>query len=800
MRWGEPTRLPPLRRGRGLTAAALLTVGLVAAYAILALLSLTSVAPSLLDAVPRTLGGIFKPEPIPAPQPDVRDFITPDFGTSVTTPSFGSLVVSFGRQQSAATLASAITLTNNSAIAVDLRVQVVGAPGVEATFPNSRTTQHLRVDHTTDVTVSTSPLHAGPLHGVVQISMQGATPLQVPLSGDQAPLPPGGTTVTPQAGGAVHVTWPASRSTGVAGYEVDRRIGGGTWQQVRASAPADGFVDDTGTDGQTVEYRVSAIAADVEPTLLSTPGGAASAVTDAAPPALPTKITLPEFVNRDNENAVPVEVDLPPASDATDVVSVTLTDAAGDSATATTAGGQSPVVVHVDASRVPDGQLTATVTLTDAVGNATAAKQADTATTKDTETPEPPTDAQAPEVVNGNAAASVPVVVHLADPEPGERVHVQIAGGEKTADGAEDVMGAATTVDVDASDLPEGPLTVSAWSVDVAGNASKPTEGGTIRKDTSAPEGPVNIHVAGGDSNPAGYVNAASAGAVTVVVRFQHATDVADSVIISVGGRHISLDGGDETYVVGPLDLTDRADGPLPLAVTARDPAGNSTTTTDSAIKDTVAPDAPSSFTVPEGADNAAGFVNQTNESAAIIQAAFPEGTDSSDTLTASVDGIDLGTRVGGSIAIAWKADVSELPDGQLDLGGTITDAAGNTTEFSGHAVKETQPPPPPVAAHVIGACHPDTITPETANDVSVQVVLKEAPGLSGEVTVTLTDSAGHTASGSAFGGPGIVVVHGIDASSFVPGHVHLSVSVTDSAGNTSTFDGTTAVFLDGDE
>jgi hypothetical protein len=161
------------------------------------------------------------------------------------------------------------------------------------------------------------------------------------------------------------------------------------------------------------------------------------------------------------------------------------------------------------------------------------------------------------------------------------------------------------------------------------------------------------------------------------------------------------------------------------------------------------------------------------------------------------VNGLDLGSRVGGSIAVQWRADVSSLPDGQLDLHGTITDAAGNATDFSGRAVKETQPPPPPVAAHVIGFCRPDIIVPATANDVSVQVVLPDVPGLSGTVSVTLTDSAGHTATGTAWGGPGIVVVHGIDAGSFVPGNVHLSVSVTDSVGNTSTFDGTTAVFVD---
>ena len=55
MRWGEPTRLPPLRRGRGVAAAALLTVGLVAAYAILGVLSLTSVAPSVLDGIPSSV-------------------------------------------------------------------------------------------------------------------------------------------------------------------------------------------------------------------------------------------------------------------------------------------------------------------------------------------------------------------------------------------------------------------------------------------------------------------------------------------------------------------------------------------------------------------------------------------------------------------------------------------------------------------------------------------------------------------------------------------------------------------------
>ena len=518
---------------------------------------------------------------------------------------------------------------------------------------------------------------------------------------------------------------------------------------------------------------------------------------DAIAPDLPTEVTPPDFVNLGNENAVPVKVFLPQTSAPTDVVSVTLTNpTTGDSASATTAGGQSPVSVNIDASQIHDGMLNATSTVTDAVGNTSTVFDG-TPVLKDTLAPDAPTDVHAPEVVNGDEAASVPVTVHVADPDSSARLHVQIAAGDETADASGDVMGFATTLNVDASKLPDGRLTVSAWTVDEAGNPSAPTDGGTITKDSSPPENSASLRVAGGDQNPDGYVNAASAGAVTVIARFPQATDAADSVVVSVGGQRVRFDGGDYRYVVGPLDLSDFPTEQLPLAVTVTDPAGNSSTTRDTAVKDTVAPEAPTSFTVPESADNAAGFVNSLNQSSAIIQATFPDGTDSSDTLTASVDGVDLGARVGGSIAVAWRADVSGFADGTLDLHGTITDAAGNSTDFSGRAVKETQAPAPPVAAHVIGACRPDTITPATAGDVSVQVALPDAPGMSGTVTVTLTDSAGHTASGSAWGDRGIVVVHGIDASSFVPGHVQVSVSVTDSAGNTSTFDGTTAVLTD---
>jgi hypothetical protein len=797
MRWGEPNRLPPVRRGRGLAAAALLAVGLVAAYAILAVLSLTSVAPSILDGIPHSVSDFGGGGSVHAVTPKVTDFVrTPP---TPTVPDLSALRVDLTSfSGSSDPLTETFDLQNTAVTPVRISLAVTGVVGVNATFPDHNSTRLLAADKTTTVTVTSDPMHAGPLNGNVVISVSGvAQPFTVPLSGVQAPLPPGAVTATPESGGAVHVTWPASPSTGVAGYEVDRRVAGGQWEPLPGSAPAAGIVDQTGTDGQTVDYRVSAITAGVSRQLLSSAGGTGSAVTDASAPDLPTKVqVIPNFVNLSNEDSVPVEVDLPPTSSPTDVVSVTLTDGTDGPVTATTAGGQPSVVVNVDAHGFADGTLTASATLTDAVGNATAPTEG-VDVVKDTQAPDPPADANPPEVVNGDQAESVPVVVHVPDAETGERVHVQITGDGQTADGGNDVSGFATTVNVDASKLPDGQLTVSAWTIDAAGNPSNPIDGGSFKKDANAPEGALNIHIAGGEANPAGYVNAASAHTATVVVHFADPTNPADNVVVNVAGNRFFRDGGADIYVIGPVDLSGEPDGRLFLAATVTDPAGNSTTATDYAVKDTIAPSAPTSFTVPETGDNAAGVVNSLTQNAAIIQATFPEGTDSSDALSASVNGIDLGSRVGGSIAVQWRADVSSLPDGQLDLHGTITDAAGNTTDFSGRAVKETQAPPPPVAAHVIGFCRPDTIVPATANDVSVQVVLPDMPGLSGTVTVTLTDSAGHTASGTASGGPGIVVVHGIDAGSFVPGNVQLSVSITDSAGNTSTFAGTPAVYVD---
>ena len=76
---------------------------------------------------------------------------------------------------------------------VDISLAVVGAPGVQAAFPDNSPHERLAANRRTSVTVTSDPLHAGSLNGgQVVISVSGvAKPLTVPLHGAQAPLPPG---------------------------------------------------------------------------------------------------------------------------------------------------------------------------------------------------------------------------------------------------------------------------------------------------------------------------------------------------------------------------------------------------------------------------------------------------------------------------------------------------------------------------------------------------------------------------------------------------------------------------------
>src|ERR1700685_625975 len=130
MRRGEPRKLPPLTRSRGMIAASLLVVAVVATYASLAMLSLSVSAPGfpsgLVGNVASDVGGVVWHSPT------LDEFGVKVLGQaaapSVTTGT--AQPIDFPRTQRAGF--SRLKIQNGSTKAVNLEVRVEGALGVTA--------------------------------------------------------------------------------------------------------------------------------------------------------------------------------------------------------------------------------------------------------------------------------------------------------------------------------------------------------------------------------------------------------------------------------------------------------------------------------------------------------------------------------------------------------------------------------------------------------------------------------------------------------------------------------------------
>jgi large repetitive protein len=777
--------LRPLSRSRGMPAAAVLGIGVVAAYVVLGALAVTSFGPAVVVGVESGLHRVAGV--IPFHQPHARDYAaaTPG-GARVASAAGGAVAIDFGRLSTGTAVADAIRVTNTSARPLDMRLTVIGAPGVSATFAASGSAA-LRVagGRAASVSVASNPLRAGAIAGTLRVDLGNGLHLDVPLRGAQAPLAPGPVTATAAAGGAVRLSWAASPSSGVAGYAVFRLAGSGAWTRVGPLTHGTSLTDRTGADGATLDYRVQAAAAGVSPELLGPAGPTATVTTDATPPAAPLDIVVPPIA-QDNASAVPVEVDLPDSSTAAETVAVTLSDGS-HTVTASAPGGVAAAKVTLDASALADGPVAVSVTVADAAGNVT---RTSAATTKDTAAPAPPAAVSA-QAINADDERAVPVTFTApADAAPTDNVRVELEAGGQTARAT--APAGAGTVTVDASALPDGPVGVTAWSVDAAGNVSAPVAGPDVVKDVAPPGVPASLGVAAGPANPAGYVNTASQAAVSVSAQFSSPLDPADAVTLTVAGDQVPVSVSGDTVTAAGIDLRAAPDGPVALVLSVTDAAGNTSRTEATATKDTVAPQAPDSFGVPAGDANPAGYVNAATQRSATVVAAFA-GEDSGGSVTASADGIDLGTRPGGG-EVAFTADLARLPDGPVALSGTATDAAGNATAFTGSLQKDTVAPQAPTSAEVVSD-PPGTISQADAACVVVRVAFAQ-PDAGGMVTMTLADEGATSATVSAPSGAASADLPCIDASALPAGDVHLQGTVSDAAGNVTAFAGTTATKL----
>lgn len=158
MRWGEPRKLPPLTRSRGMFAASLLAVAVLAAYAGLAMLSL-GVSSPLSVAVSSVKGAVGN---FTWHQPSVKDVVSVR-QSSAGVPA-GVLAdqtpIDFGRA-TADGGTKTFSINNTSGKALPLVVTVVGAHGVSASFTNGGSTVTLEPKHQAQIQLSTDPMQAG---------------------------------------------------------------------------------------------------------------------------------------------------------------------------------------------------------------------------------------------------------------------------------------------------------------------------------------------------------------------------------------------------------------------------------------------------------------------------------------------------------------------------------------------------------------------------------------------------------------------------------------------------------------
>ena len=361
--------------------------------------------------------------------------------------------------------------------------------------------------------------------------------------------------------------------------------------------------------------------------------------------------------------------------------------------------GDTSITLTPDASTLADGNdLTVTATVTNAAGNTS--PQASATIVKDT------TGSPAPTFIGVAAGPDNPVGVVTAAsqnavivqatfdqaPPAGDTLVFWVAGTKYTVQ----PDGLATTITlpaIDMSGLQDGVYHVGLVETDSDGNVTKTFTHFT--KDVSGPEAATSVGVPAGENNPAGYVNAATQTAATIVATFAGPTDPADQIALSVGGLALAPQSGGSDQAVFTADLSSLPDGTLPIDGTITDPSGVTTSFSGTLIKDTQAPLAPYTAFVDGPPPNT---ITHSGAACVNVTVLFNQAPDPSDTVTVTLS--DGSTSVQGSAPAGdgqvhiGCIDASALSTGTIAVNVTVTDAAGNSTSMAGTSATKLACPP----------------------------------------------------------------------------------------------------------
>ena len=254
-----------------------------------------------------------------------------------------------------------------------------------------------------------------------------------------------------------------------------------------------------------------------------------------------------------------------------------------------------------------------------------------------------------------------------------------------------------------------------------------------------------------------------------------------DTISVTLNGVSYQTtvgNGGQWSLTVPAADLAALADGPYTVNVTATSPAGGVYTQQSQLTVDTAPPAL--SLDAPLAGD---GYLNNAEASAPLTVSGSGEaGT----TVTVSLNGTDYTTTVPQSGQ--WSldipaADLAALPNGSYALGVTATDANGNTATSSSPLTVVADPAALPTVAL-------DAFTGDNQLNNAEQAVDQQVTGTTTNVsagqTVTVTlNGVDYTGTVQA-GGVWSVTVPAADLAALADGSQTLSVVVSDVAGNSA--------------
>ena len=426
-------------------------------------------------------------------------------------------------------------------------------------------------------------------------------------------------------------------------------------------------------------------------------------------------------------------------------------------------------ITGIDVSTLADGTLTYSVTLTDVYGNTGPAANA--TAILDRVAPSGYTIAADHAYINAANASNAGFTI--TDGEANATYNYTITssgggslGGSGTLSNAtQDITG------VDVSSLIDGTLTYSVTLTDPAGNTG-PAANATAILDRVAPSGyTITVDYS--------FINAANASNAGFTITDGEANATYNYTITSSGGGSLGGSGtlSNATQHITGVNVSTLSDGTLTYSVTLTDPAGN----TGPAANDTATlyQAAPSGYTIvaDDPIINAngpftTGFTFTNAEVGATYHYTVSSSGNGSDTLTGN-------GSITSDIQDITGIDIISLPDGTLTFTVWLTNVEGNTgPAANATAILDTDAP----SGYTITA---DVDPINAANAANTGFTITDAEiGTTYNYTIT-TSGGSETLSGNGAITATTQDITGINIMSLSDGTITITVTLTDSVGNT---------------